>query len=94
MRVLRGQAPVVGPPRADSKPEVPAEAPKRLSAWAILQVEPDAPADVIKRAYRRRALETHPDRGGDPEVFRAVQHAYERAIGKRQKQDKRPKKKR
>ncbi len=92
--MLRGQSPVVDPPRAAPEPKGRADTSKRLSPWAILQIEPDAPADVIKRAYRRRALETHPDRGGDPDVFRAVQHAYERAIGKRQKQDKRPKKKR
>lgn len=94
MRALRGQAPVVDPPRVGPEAEAQAAPSKRLSPWAVLQIEPDAPADAIKRAFRRRALETHPDRGGDPDVFRAVQHAYERAIGKRQKQDKRPKKKR
>jgi hypothetical protein len=95
MRDLRGQQPVVDPPRATA-PQAAASSPspKRASAWAILEIEPGASVAAIKRAYRRRALETHPDRGGDPEIFRAVQRAYERAVDKQQKQDKRPKKKR
>ena len=31
----------------------------------------------IKKAYMRIARESHPDRGGDAEVFKAAQHAYE-----------------
>lgn len=34
-------------------------------------------ADDLKRAYRRKALETHPDRGGNAEDFHAVRKAYE-----------------
>ncbi len=95
MKVLRGAAPEM--PRA--KPEPPKQRLQevgestRLSSWALLGLTPDADVDAIKRAYRRRALETHPDRGGDPEVFRAIQAAYERALAKRQKADKRPVKK-
>jgi hypothetical protein len=33
--------------------------------------------DDLRRAYRRAALHTHPDRGGDPALFRAVTRAYE-----------------
>ncbi len=54
----------------------------KASMWTILGLEPGAPEDAIRRAYRRRALETHPDRGGDADVFRAVQGAYERALKK------------
>ena len=95
MKVLRGQPPEV--PRAkpaQPKPRLQEDGEStRLSIWALLGLTPDADLDAIKRAYRRRALETHPDRGGDPEVFRAVQGAYERALAKRQKADKRPVKK-
>lgn len=35
-------------------------------------------SDQLKTAYRKRASETHPDRGGDPQEFMAVQTAYER----------------
>ncbi|MBI4953670.1 MAG: J domain-containing protein, partial [Myxococcales bacterium] len=51
------------------------------SAWPILGVARDATAEELKRAFRKRALETHPDRGGDAAAFRRVQAAYERARG-------------
>ena len=34
--------------------------------------------DELKDAYRRKVMETHPDRGGSPKDFMAVQAAYER----------------
>jgi hypothetical protein len=34
----------------------------------------------IKAAYRSRALEVHPDRGGDPGEFQAVEDAYRRLL--------------
>ena len=36
-------------------------------------------AEELKAAYRKRALETHPDHGGDEASFRRVLHAYEEA---------------
>jgi hypothetical protein len=80
-RVLRGESP----------PPPPATAPKRrgqtldasqgpVSAWALLGLEPGANLIELKRAFRARALETHPDRGGDAAQFRAVQRAYERLL--------------
>ena len=33
--------------------------------------------EIVKSAYRRRALETHPDRGGDMKAFKRVHEAYE-----------------
>ncbi|HTJ84097.1 MAG TPA: J domain-containing protein [Polyangiaceae bacterium] len=95
MRVLRGQPPWT--PRDEARKKQPNRPPptegshpaQRASAWAILGLEPGASEDEIKRAYRKKALETHPDRGGDPAVFRAVQHAYERALrGEKQRGDK------
>lgn len=58
-------------PRAKTSPEA--------SVWATLGVTRDATEDQLKRAFRKRALETHPDHGGDPEAFRGVQRAYEEA---------------
>ena len=82
-RSLRGDPPWP----AGSPPGPPVERsvrssspPQRTSAWSVLGVERDASDDELKRAYRRRALETHPDRGGDPSTFRAVQRAYEHAL--------------
>lgn len=93
MRVLRGEP---AWPDIDKAREGGRAAPLptdegRLSVWAILGIEPHSPVDVIRRAYKKRALETHPDRGGDEERFRAVQRAYERAL---EKQAKGPKKQR
>lgn len=63
-----------------------------VSLWDVLGVDPKASVLDIKRAFRRRALETHPDHGGDPAAFRALHQAYERAIIRRAKDAKRPKK--
>ncbi|HET7543235.1 MAG TPA: J domain-containing protein [Polyangiaceae bacterium] len=53
------------------------------SLWQILGVSSAATLAEIKRAYRARALQTHPDRGGNPEEFRALQRAYESALKRR-----------
>jgi hypothetical protein len=93
MRVLRGQPPWTpreeelmrgGPDaraRASKKPSR-AMGEERATPWTVLGLAPGATEEEIRRAHRRRALETHPDRGGDPEVFRAVQRAYERLLEK------------
>lgn len=77
-RILVGLPPFFGPERGetvagDSLPEV-REAPR--SPFAELGLEATASATDVKRAYRKRALETHPDRGGSDEAFRAVQRAF------------------
>ncbi len=46
------------------------------SAYEVLGVPPDASEEDLKRAYRRRMRQTHPDLGGDPEVFLLVQEAW------------------
>lgn len=45
--------------------------------YEVLGVPADATAADIKAAYRRAALDSHPDRGGDPERFHAVVRANE-----------------
>jgi hypothetical protein len=50
-------------------------------AWcATLGVRFPCSADSIKAAYRRLARSAHPDAGGDPSVFRAVEQAYRDAL--------------
>ena len=49
------------------------------SIWETLGITARATADELKRAFRRRALATHPDRGGDAEAFRQVQRAFKEA---------------
>lgn len=75
----RARGPVPATPGSDT-----------VSCWAVLGVTSNATLEEIKRAYRERALATHPDRGGDPAAFRALQRAYERAVARRRR---RPKKK-
>lgn len=80
--VLRGQDPGLPPTAAKArKPEAArASPPVAVSAWSVLGLAPGASLAELKRAYQRRALETHPDQGGDPAAFRAVQHAYEKLL--------------
>ena len=79
-RTLRGEAPPA-PPKPRPKRERRAADP--ASSWALLGLAPGAPVADIKRAYRQRALETHPDRGGDPASFRALTRAYEKLLARR-----------
>jgi hypothetical protein len=62
------------------KPHTSANA---TSVWQTLGLGAGATVVEIKRAYRARALQTHPDRGGSAEEFRAVQSAYESALKRR-----------
>lgn len=45
--------------------------------YNILGLERNASPDDIKRAYKKKAMECHPDRGGDAEKFKEVSAAYE-----------------
>ena len=42
-----------------------------------LGVSSDATEDEIKKAFRKKAMEHHPDRGGDIEKFKEIKAAYE-----------------
>ena len=43
----------------------------------MLGVSKTASQDEIKKAFRKIALKEHPDKGGDPEKFKAAQAAYD-----------------
>ncbi|NUP09126.1 MAG: J domain-containing protein [Polyangiaceae bacterium] len=85
--MLRGEEPWLGKPKSPEE-RVSAERTRadraqqdqRASIWTVLGVPSSATLDEIKRAYRKRALETHPDHGGEADVFRRVQRAYEQAL--------------
>ncbi|MEI9936014.1 MAG: J domain-containing protein [Pseudomonadota bacterium] len=72
--------PSAGNARAGDEAPKARTATNRTSIWHTLGLEPGATVVEIKRAYRARALQTHPDRGGSAEEFRAVQSAYESAL--------------
>lgn len=48
---------------------------RRFAGWETGPDHDDR--DDIAKAYRAAAMATHPDRGGDPDDFRAVQLALE-----------------
>lgn len=45
--------------------------------YKVLHLLPSASDNEIRSAYRKRALQTHPDKGGSAEAFRAVVAAFE-----------------
>ena len=48
-----------------------------MTLYECLGVSRGADAAEIKKAYRKASLTHHPDKGGDPEKFKEIQHAYE-----------------
>jgi len=93
-RVMQGQPAWFGPTDKETRGSSKgADAANRVqpkaSIWDVLGVQPDATVEQIKREYRRRALEKHPDHGGDAEAFRSLQSAYERALARRAKKPRR-----
>lgn len=45
--------------------------------YDILGVGKSASPDELKKAYRKLAIKNHPDKGGDPEKFKEISHAYD-----------------
>ena len=45
--------------------------------YETLGVDKNATPDEIKKAYRKKAIEHHPDKGGDEELFKELAEAYE-----------------
>ncbi|HEY0258444.1 MAG TPA: DnaJ domain-containing protein [Lacisediminihabitans sp.] len=55
-----------------------ADSPISPTPYEVLGVSATAPQEELRRAYRRLLRQTHPDTGGDPARFVAVQEAWER----------------
>ena len=91
-RVLRGQAPftetqakVLEGGRVDKATRV-----EPASIWTTLGITPEATLKDIRAAFRRKALETHPDQGGDAAAFQCVREAYAEALTRRRKRERTP----
>lgn len=50
---------------------------KETELYDLLQISTSSSADDIKKAFRKAALKHHPDRGGNEEMFKKINHAYE-----------------
>jgi len=51
-----------------------------VDAFERLGLRPPASLEDIKTAYRRKALEAHPDRGGDSSEFQRIEAAYRQLL--------------
>jgi len=45
--------------------------------YKLLGLQRDASQSEIKRAFRRISMKEHPDKGGDPEKYAKISHAYD-----------------
>lgn len=60
-----------------SRPAVVAETPNEAQTlYEILGVDEDAESDALTKHYRQRALEEHPDKGGDADRFDELVKAF------------------
>ena len=80
-RMLRGEDVAPPPdPKSRARAEANAKTAPRTprSAWVVLGVPKDASAAAIRKAFHKKALETHPDQGGDAAHFREVLRAFKK----------------
>lgn len=68
--------PKEAPPSEEAPP--PPQEKSTSEDYEVLGLKPTASLKEIRNAYLKKALTHHPDKGGDPEVFKRIQNAYER----------------
>lgn len=51
--------------------------PVDLAYYTLLEVAPTFEEADLRKAYKKKALQLHPDKGGDPEEFRKMKAAYD-----------------
>lgn len=81
IRILRGEP--AWPSKASREPARRAAEPRGTtepgSIWELLGVTSDVTEAELKAAFRKRAIELHPDQGGDDETFRRLVRAHAEA---------------
>jgi len=63
---------------AESKPPAPRD-PGRPACLVMLGLLPPVTLEDVNQAYKAKAMQMHPDRGGDPKTFIALKQAFEDA---------------
>lgn len=58
-----------------------------MNPYKILGIDKNYDEDSLKKAYIRKAMKTHPDKGGDKEVFQQVTIAYTLLLKKLNQKD-------
>lgn len=66
----------------------PDRASEPIDPHVLLGVTTNATLAELKLAFRAKALEHHPDRGGDAEAFMAIKRAYDTLARRRQRPQK------
>ena len=84
--ITPSDTPPITPPitPSDTPPITPSDTPSitppvnNITPYEILGVEKEGlTRNILKRAYRKKALETHPNKGGDTEEFKKLKNAYD-----------------
>lgn len=57
-----------------------------MDPYNVLGVNNNSTEDEIKKQYRKLAMKHHPDKGGDPEMFKKVNDAYYKITNKESQQ--------
>ena len=48
-----------------------------MDYYKILEVNKKSSLEEIKKSYKKLAVKNHPDKGGDPKIFKKISEAYQ-----------------
>jgi DnaJ-class molecular chaperone len=51
--------------------------PRETKLYDLLDIQPSSSSEEIKKAFRKKSLTHHPDKGGDAEIYKKINGAYE-----------------
>jgi len=63
-------------PSQHTTPHVPKSSKTHMNPYSILGIDKNYTEESLKKAYIRKAVKTHPDKGGDKSAFQQVTIAY------------------